>query len=194
MAIGDSLTDPAAAYTLPHQVWVRVVGRGRYRTLNLGVSGDTTADMRARVEEALNEGLPRIAVLFCGVNDAVRGVDPKDTERNVAWTVEWLRERGVEKVVLIGPGILNAGQMPDWAPAAEQVRKLLRGLAARHDALFVDLTAFMRDRIDRGDDPDFTRVAYEQSRSWYASSGDLHFNSYGHRVIAEAFLTATSAW
>lgn len=194
VAVGDSHTDPRTAYTLPHQVWVRIVGRHGYRTLNLGVSGDTTADMRARIEQSLCEGRPEIAVVFGGGNDALRGVDPADTERNVAFMVSWLRDHGVGKVALIGPGLPNWSEHADWAPAAEEVRKVLSTVAERHGALFVDLAAFLRLRIDEGRDPDFRRVPYKQSRSWNIADGDPHFNAYGQRLIADAFLAGTAVW
>jgi lysophospholipase L1-like esterase len=192
-AIGDSLTDPQCGYTLPSHVWPRIAGRRRYRTLNLGVAGDTTADMRARVEEMLSEGRPDIAVIFGGANDAFCSVDPVETERNVEFILTWLRDHGVSKLVVIGPGLLNWAQTRDCAPALEQVRDVLERVAGSHGATFVDLAAFMRRRIDRGADPDFARVRYRQSRSWHVDDGDPHFNAYGQRLIAEAFLAAIAA-
>ena len=106
VAIGDSNTDPCG-YTLPRQVWLRIVGREGYRTLNLGVSGDTTADMRRRIEHTLDAGQPEIVVVFGGTNDVLRGVAPAETERNVTFIVQWLQDRGIDKVVLIGPGVLR---------------------------------------------------------------------------------------
>ena len=101
VAIGDSNTDPRCAYTLPRQVWLRIVGREGYRTVNLGVSGDTTADMRRRIEQTLSEGQPEIVVVFGGANDARRRVDPAETEHNVTFMVEWLLDHGVRRIVLI---------------------------------------------------------------------------------------------
>ncbi len=195
VAIGDSSTDPRCAYTLPRQVWLRVIGRqGRYKTVNLGVSGDTTADMRQRIKEMLGEGQPEIAVVFGGANDAFRRVDPAETEQNVTFMVEWLRDRGIRKIALIGPGLPNWQPTPDWVSAADEVRNVLRDVAERYSAIFVDLAAYLRGRIDRGEDPDFSRVPYRQSRSWHVQDGDPHFNAYGQRLIAEAFLAATAGW
>jgi lysophospholipase L1-like esterase len=191
VAMGDSLTDPRCAYTLPRQVWLRIVGRKGYKTVNLGVSGETTADMRRRIGQVLTEGKPEIAVVFGGSNDAIRGVDPEETERNVTFMVEWLQDRGIRNIILMGPGMLNSEQVPDWASPADEVRKVLRGVAEQHGVIFVDLAQFLRGRIDRGADPDFSRVRYRQSRSWHVQAGDPHFNAYGHRLIAEAFLAGT---
>jgi lysophospholipase L1-like esterase len=191
VAIGDSHTDPTSGYTLPWLVWLRRVGRTGFKTVNLGVSGDTTADMRERIGQAVSEGTPHRAVLFGGGNDAVRGVDPAETERNVGYMVDWLREHGVDDVVVIGPGVVNWEWAPDWAPAVEHVRAVLGDVAARRGATFVDLARFLRDRIELGKDPDFSRVPYRQSQSWHVRAGDPHFNAYGQRLIAEAFLAST---
>jgi len=194
VAMGDSHTDPTITYTLPWQVWLRRVSREGYRTVNLGVSGETTADMRRRVEEFVAEGPPYIAVIFGGGNDARRSVDPSETERNVTFMVEWLRAQAVSKIALIGPGILNSKQDPDWLASADAVRRVFSDVAARHDAVFVDLAKFLRDRIARGEDPDYSHVPYRQSRSWHVYADDPHFNAYGQRLIAEAFLAGTADW
>ena len=194
VAVGDSHTDPGTAYTLPWQVWVRIVGRAGYKTLNLGVSGDTTSDMRARIVHALSEGQPEIVVLFGGSNDPAR-IDLAQTEKNVTFMVEWLRSQGVARIVLIGPGLRN--WTPDAAALAvpmDEVHGLLRDVAERYELLFVDLVDFFRGRLERGEDPDFARTLYHQSRSWHVKDGDPHFNAYGQRLIAEAFLAATADW
>ncbi len=194
VVIGDSLTDPTSEYTFPWQVWLRRVGRRGYKTLNLGVSGDTTGDMRRRIEQAVSQGQPEIAVLYGGANDAFFGVDPAETEQNVTFIVDWLRDQGARHVVLMTPGLLNFEQEAVSAPAIEQVRALLGDVAQRRGATFVDLVGFFRDRIEGGHDLDFSRVPYRRSRSWHVSDGNPHYNAYGQRLVAEAFLMATADW
>ena len=194
VAIGDSLTDPSSGFTLPWQVWLRRVACKGYKTVNLGVSGDTTADMRQRVEQTLSQGRPEVAVLFGGANDAFYGVDPAETERNVTLMVNWLREHAIPNIVLISPGLLNWERGMGSAPALEDVRAVLRQVAERRGTMFVDLIGFLRGRIERGEDPDFTRVPYQQSRSWHVQPDDPHFNAYGQRLVAEAFLAAIADW
>jgi lysophospholipase L1-like esterase len=194
VAIGDSNTDPRCAYTLPRQVWIRIVGREGYKTVNLGVSGDTTGDMRRRIEQTLSEGQPDIVVVFGGANDAQRGVDPAETERNVSFMTEWLRAHGIGKVVLVGPVLVNWQPTPDWVSSADEVRRVISDVANRYGAVFVDLAQFLRSRIERGDDPDFSHIRYMQSRSWHVEAGDPHLNAYGQHLVAEAFLEATARW
>lgn len=194
VAIGDSLTDPSSGFTLPWQVWLRRVARKGYKTVNLGVSGDTTADMHQRIDRTLSEGQPEFVVLFGGANDAFYGVDPAETERNVTLIVNWLRGHGIRNIVLMSPGLVNGEQNADWAPAIEDVRAVLRQVGERRGVIFVDLVGFLRGRIERGEDPDFSRVPYRQSRSWHVHRDDPHFNTYGQRLVAEAFLAATAVW
>jgi hypothetical protein len=80
----------------------------------------------------------------------------------------------------------------NWVSLVEPVRAMLREIAIEHDALFIDVAQFLLDRIASGQDPDFTRVPYRQSRSWHKVIGDGHLNAYGNRLVAEAFLAATA--
>ena len=104
--------------------------------------------------------------------DAQRGVERAETERNVTFMVQWLQAHGIRKVVLIGPALANWRPTPDWTSAADEVRTVLRDLAERSGAVYVDLTLFLRRRIERGEDPDFSRVRYTQSRSWHVEDED----------------------
>jgi lysophospholipase L1-like esterase len=201
VAMGDSLTDPFVGFTFPWQVWVRYVGRKGYKTVNLGAGGETTGQMLQRVDEFFGEGRPDVAVLYAGSCDVEHFVDPVETEQNVTSIVQWLHAHGVERIALIAPGIVNLSEVPEWlahipnwASATEAVRAALKNVAARHDAVYVDLAGFHRGRMESGVDPDFSKVPYRQSRSWHASAGDAHLNAYGNRLVAEAFLTATAHW
>jgi lysophospholipase L1-like esterase len=201
VVMGDSLTDPFIGFTYPRQNWLRYVGRHGYKTVNLGNGSDRTIDMATRVDEFFSEGRPDVAVLFAGNVDAETGIDHFETERNVTYIMDWLRERAVDKIVLMGPGMTNLPKAPaymppgtDWAALTEPVRATFREIAIEHDAVFVDVAQFLLDRIARGQDPDFSRVPYRQWRSWHKVVGDGHLNAYGNRLVAEAFLVATSGW
>ncbi len=68
------------------------------RVINAGVSGDTTADGLDRLEWVL-AGLPSdrkiLAILELGANDALRGVNPDITRRNLSSILEIFQERGI---------------------------------------------------------------------------------------------------
>jgi lysophospholipase L1-like esterase len=202
VVMGDSMTSPYSGHMFPWQAWPRYVGRHGYRTVNLGVGESSTAHMCGRIDQFVREGTPDIAVVFAGHVDAERGIENAEIERNVTFMLDWLAERRVRKIVLMGPATLNLPRVPpylqqhvpDWFAEIDRVRQVLRDLAAKHDVLFIDVAQLLRDRIARGEDLDFTRVPYKASRSWHACTQDGHFNAYGQRLIADAFLSATPHW
>ena len=103
-AFGDSLT---AGYGLPDadafpvrlESALRKAGK-RVRVINAGVSGDTTAGGRARLGWVLADK-PDAVIVELGANDAMRGIDPAETFRNLAAILQVLKRRGI-RVLLAG--------------------------------------------------------------------------------------------
>jgi acyl-CoA thioesterase-1 len=92
--LGDSL---AAGYgvkpeqAFPARLEVALKAQGRTVTiLNQGVSGDTTAGGLDRLDWMLADK-PDIVLVELGGNDALRGIDPATTEKNLAAIVEKLQ-------------------------------------------------------------------------------------------------------
>ncbi|MEO5336990.1 MAG: arylesterase [Magnetospirillum sp. WYHS-4] len=133
VALGDSLT---AGYNLPRDAAfpVRLEAALRkdgldVRVENAGVSGDTTAGGLARLDWALG-GKPQAVVVELGANDALRGVDPRQTEANLDTLLARLKARGI-KVLLAG---MKAP--PNWGPEYRQAFDgLYSRLAERHGVL-----------------------------------------------------------
>ena len=103
-AFGDSLTAgyglPAAdAFPVRLESALRKAGK-RVRVINAGVSGDTTAGGRARLGWVLADK-PDAVIVELGANDAMRGIDPAETSRNLAAILQVLKKRGV-RVLLAG--------------------------------------------------------------------------------------------
>lgn len=104
VAFGDSLT---AGYGLPAtdvfpvQLETRLREEGlRVRVLNSGVSGDTTAGGRARLDWVLWDN-PDALIVELGANDALRGIDPAEAARNLNEMLEKLKQKGI-RVLLAG--------------------------------------------------------------------------------------------
>ena len=133
VALGDSLT---AGYGLaPEQAFpVRLAAyldaRGsRVSIDNAGVSGDTTAGGRARLDWALADR-PQYAIVELGANDALRGIDPGAAEANLDAILTVLDARGI-RVLLAGMlAPPNLGR--DYGDA---FKAIYPRLAARHHAL-----------------------------------------------------------
>jgi acyl-CoA thioesterase I len=104
MVLGDSLT---SGYGLPEKdaftvrLQAALEQNGIEATvINAGVSGDTTAGGLARIGWALSDK-PTHAIVELGANDALRGIDPKTTRRNLDAIIKRLQAAGV-RVMLAG--------------------------------------------------------------------------------------------
>ncbi len=69
---------------------------------NAGVSGDTTSGGLERLNWSVPDGTD-LVILELGANDALRGIPPEITERNLAKMIEDLKARGI--------GVLLAGML-----------------------------------------------------------------------------------
>ncbi len=104
VVLGDSLT---AGYGLPPEqafparLAARLAGSGvAARVVDAGVSGDTSAGGRARLDWVLGDK-PDLVILELGANDALRGIDPAATRANLDDLVARLVARGI-RVLLTG--------------------------------------------------------------------------------------------
>jgi len=104
VALGDSLT---AGYGLatheayPALLEARLRREGyRYRVVNAGVSGDTSAGGLRRIEWVLRTK-PEIAIVALGANDGLRGLNVLAMRENLERIVKRLRSSGA-RVLLAG--------------------------------------------------------------------------------------------
>jgi acyl-CoA thioesterase I len=70
------------------------------KVINAGVSGDTSADGLSRIDWSLADH-PDAAIVELGSNDALRGLDPARTEKNIAAVLSKLQAAHV-RVLLLG--------------------------------------------------------------------------------------------
>ena len=105
LAFGDSLTQ---GYGLIEQeglvpqlrAWLAANGAGDVRVINAGVSGDTTAGGKARIDWALTPEVDAM-ILELGANDFLRGIDPASARTNLEAILTSAQKAGVA-VLLIG--------------------------------------------------------------------------------------------
>lgn len=104
VAFGNSLTAGLGVprgQTYPALLQQRLEATGhKYRVINAGVSGDTTAGGLRRVPWIL-KNLPAIVILELGANDGLRGLSLDQTKANLEEIIRRLREARVT-VVLAG--------------------------------------------------------------------------------------------
>ncbi|HEY2068553.1 MAG TPA: arylesterase [Rhizomicrobium sp.] len=104
LMMGTSLTQ---GYGLPPGTEIPVVLQARLKTagvdaqvINAGVSGDTSAGGLARLDWSLVDH-PDVAIVELGSNDALRGIDPRDTEKNLSAILTKLKASHIP-VLLLG--------------------------------------------------------------------------------------------
>ncbi|HYB75052.1 MAG TPA: arylesterase [Candidatus Sulfotelmatobacter sp.] len=145
VALGDSLTaghgvEAHEAYPARLEALLRREGY-RYRVVNAGVSGDTTAGGLRRVDWVLRAH-PEVAIVALGANDGLRGLSVAAMRSNLERIVRRLQKAGA-RVLLAGmrlPPNYGADYAAEFAAAFPAVARrtgaslmpfLLDGVAAR---------------------------------------------------------------
>ena len=165
---GDSLTaamglDPAEGF--PAEIQKKIDSLGlNYRVVNAGLSGETTAGGRNRINWVLNQDVD-IFVLELGANDGLRGIPVEESRRNLQAIIDTVREKNPEvEIVLAGMQI-----PPNLGPEyAEEFRNLFPELAREND---IHLIPFLLEGV--AGDPKYN----QQDR--------IHPTAEGYDIVAE---------
>lgn len=104
--LGDSLTigyGLDSAFSYPALIEAKIEAQGYpYEVVNAGVSGDTTAGGLRRFDWLAKRRID-VLVLALGGNDALRGVEPESTRKNLQGIIEKARASNPEiRIVLTG--------------------------------------------------------------------------------------------
>ncbi|MDF3074878.1 MAG: lipolytic protein [Alphaproteobacteria bacterium] len=172
--LGDSLT---AGYGLPEaqafpaRLEAALIARGhKVRLINAGVSGDTSAGGKARLDWTLADK-PQIVIIELGANDAMRGMDPAQTEANL--------DDIVGRAKAAGAKVLLAGMLspPNWGREYQQkFDALYPRLAQKHG---VPLYPFFLDGVAM--DPKLNQ------------QDGIHPSAAGVEIIVQKILPAVEA-
>ena len=104
--VGTSLTaghglDPSEAYPALIQGKIDAAGL-RYKVVNAGVSGETSAGARRRIDWLFSQPVD-ILVVETGANDGLRGIDPQDARANIQAIFDRAQQQSPPpRLVLIG--------------------------------------------------------------------------------------------
>jgi acyl-CoA thioesterase I len=105
IVLGDSLTAGLGLQvddSFPALIQKRLDQAGhRFRVINAGVSGDTSAGGVRRLDYAMGEGDPKVLIVALGGNDGLRGLPPDQLEANLAAIIERGQSKGL-RVILAG--------------------------------------------------------------------------------------------
>ncbi len=134
VAFGDSLTagyGVSGAASFPVRLSAALAARGiGVRMVNAGVSGDTTAGGRARLDWMLADD-PDLVIVELGANDGLRGLEPAETFANLDAIVVRLKAEGV--------AVLLAGMLAPpnlGAEYGDAFNAVYRRLADKHNIVF----------------------------------------------------------
>ncbi|MBX5105245.1 arylesterase [Rhizobium lentis] len=105
---------------------------------NAGVSGDTTTGGLARIDWSVPDGTDGV-ILELGANDALRGIPPEESEKNLDQMIARLKARGIA-VLLVG--MMAPPNM--GADYAARFNPIYRKLSDKHG---VRLYAFFLDGV-----------------------------------------------
>lgn len=133
--LGDSLTAGLGlpqAQAFPSVIAERLREKGHdAEVVNAGISGDTAAGGRRRMNWAL-EGDVRVLVIALGANDGLRGTPVSGMKKNLQGIIRDARARGIT-VLLLG---MEAP--PNFGPEyTREFREAFRDLAVEEDVAFV---------------------------------------------------------
>lgn len=143
LAFGDSLTagymiPPHKSFPAQLQAALRAKGYN-VRILNSGVSGDTAEEGLDRLDWSLDEKVDGAIVEF-GANDALRGLDPKVTERALDAILKSLSGKRIELLLAGMEAPRNWGEAYDKA-----FRSIYPTLAKKYGAIFYPF--FLKDVV-----------------------------------------------
>ncbi|WP_270938214.1 arylesterase [Falsiroseomonas oryzae] len=128
LMLGDSIT---AGYGLarsegpPARIQALLRERGRnVRVIDAGVSGDTTAGGRARIEWSLADR-PHAAIVALGGNDGLRGLTPQQMRANLTAILDALARRNIPTLLagMVAPPNLGRDYGRDFAEVFETLSR-----------------------------------------------------------------------
>jgi len=165
---GNSLTagyglDPTEAFPALIQAKIDSLGL-EYEVVNAGLSGETTASGKNRVEWILKQEVD-VFVLELGANDGLRGINLDETKRNLQQIIDKVREESPEAEI-----VLTGMQIPPnmGAEYAGKFREIFPDLAKANN---VHLIPFLLDGV--GGERDLNLP------------DGIHPNVEGHQILAE---------
>jgi acyl-CoA thioesterase-1 len=102
------------------------------RIVNDSISGDTTANARARLQQALASHEPAVVLLELGGNDGLRGLSLAQMKANLAAMIASVQETGA-RLLLIGVQL-----PPNYGPVyTQRFQAVYRELASEQDVMLL---------------------------------------------------------
>jgi lysophospholipase L1-like esterase len=199
--IGDSITDAGRArpigegrteeigrgYVMMVEAWLNALYPERFiRVVNMGISGNTTRDLKARWQTDVFDLKPDWVSIMIGANDVWRQFDsPRQTDKHVLLeeyeanlsALVASTKPLVKGLVLLTPFYLEPQRQDAMRATMDRYADVVRRIAAREQLPLGDTQAAF-DRL--------LTVVYSATINW----DRVHLNPTGAVVVARTFLDA----
>lgn len=163
--IGDSLTEGygvSRESAFPAVIETLIQGnKQNWKVVNSGISGATTASAKGRVEWIMKTK-PDLVLLVLGANDGLRGLNVKESQKNLSQAIERLQAQKVP--VVLGGLYVPPNYGKDYA---KQFKKMYLDLSVKYK---IKLIPFVLETV--AGDPK------------YNLADGIHPNEEGHKIIA----------
>lgn len=165
---GDSLTagmglDPNDAFPAVIQEKLDSLGLN-YEIINAGLSGETTASGKNRVDWVLNQEVD-IFVLELGANDGLRGIPLEETEKNLQQIIDIVQEKYPNTRIILAGMEIPPNMGPEYTA---EFRSIFPKLAKKNE---VELIPFLLEGV--AGYPDLNQA------------DGIHPTAEGHQIVAE---------
>ncbi len=141
---GTSLTagyglDPSEAYPALIQLKIDSL-QLPYKVINAGLSGETSAGGKGRIDWLLKQKVD-VFVLELGANDGLRGIDVKETTKNLQFIIDQVKKKYPDvKMVLAGMQVPPSMGLT----YANQFKEMFPELASKNNMVFIP---FLLDKV-----------------------------------------------
>ena len=201
LMIGDSITDVGRARPVGEgngealgKGYVALVDAflqarhpvGRIRVVNMGTSGDTVRELKARWKPDVLDLKPDWVSIMIGINDVWRQFDwplqpechvlPEEYEKTLDALVAQTRPK-VRGLVLMTPYYIEPNKLDPMRARMDEYGAIVKKVAGKYETLFADTQAAFAEVL---------AVYYPATLAW----DRVHPNLAGHMVLARSFLSA----
>ena len=134
---GDSLTaamglDPAEGYPAEIKKIIDSLGLN-YEVVNAGLSGETTAAGKNRIDWVLNQDVD-VFVLALGANDGLRGIPVEETRRNLQAIIDAVRKKNPDVEIVLAGMQIPPNMGPEYTT---DFREIFPQLAEENDIYLI---------------------------------------------------------
>lgn len=177
VCFGDSITG-AYYHTGGERAWCDMLGfalaktipRANIEMINAGLSGHTTVNALARIQQDVLDKQPDLVVVMFGMNDVTR-VSLSDFRANLETIAQRCRENGSAVVLCTPNSVIENTARPNHKLA--EFSKVVRDVAIHQNVPVIDIFQYWQ------------RLREQDPKSWILTMSDsIHPNMNGHKHFA----------